>query len=288
MTGAGAPRSVADEVIDELNSAEFEPSEFIVAAGVLVIGVAVGRLVGRYVGRWFRNSRTVPEVIAADAAAGVRWLIYLIAIGAAANVVGVNIVWFGLAAIVFLVVAVLVLRPQVENLAAGLVLTTRSAFALGDVIKVDDTIGSVVDIGSHSTAIETIDGTRLHMPNKELLRQTVIAYSVHDTRRATFDLVIAPHTDLDRATSVITDALAQAPVIVDDPAPDVVATEIAADAVRLTICFWFPSDMVSDEPATGAAIRATYAALEDAGLELHVLEVAIVEQPVSDAPDDSG
>ena len=288
MTGAGAPRSVADEVIDELNSAEFEPSELIVAAGVLVIGVAVGRLVGRYVGRWFRHSRAVPEVIAADAAAGVRWLIYLIAIGAAANVVGVNIVWFGLAAIVFLVVAVLVLRPQVENLAAGLVLTTRSAFALGDVIKVDDTIGSVVDIGSHSTAIETIDGTRLHMPNKELLRQTVIVYSVHDTRRATFDLVIAPHTDLDRATSVITDALAQAPVIVDDPAPDVVATEIAADAVRLTVCFWFPSDMVSDEPATDAAIRATYAALEDAGLELHVLEVAIVEQPVSDAPDDSG
>ena len=275
-------------MIDELNSAEFEPSEFIVAAGVLVIGVAVGRLVSRYVGRWFRHSRPVPEVIAADAAAGVRWLIYLIAIGAAANVVGVNIVWFGLAAIVFLVVAVLVLRPQVENLAAGLVLTTRSAFALGDVIEVDDTIGSVVDIGSHSTAIETIDGTRLHMPNKELLRQTVIAYSVHDTRRATFDLVIAPHTDLDRATSVITDALAQAPVIVDDPAPDVVATEIAADAVRLTVCFWFPSDMVSDEPATDAAIRATYAALEDAGLELHVLEVAIVEQPVSDAPDDSG
>ena len=288
MTGAGAPRSVAEEVIDELNSAEFEPSEFIVAAGVLVIGVAVGRLVGRYVGRWFRNSRAVPEVIAADAAAGVRWLIYLIAIGAAANVVGAHIVWFGLAAIVFLVVAVLVLRPQVENLAAGLVLTTRSAFALGDVIEVDRQVGSVVEIGSHSTAIETIDGTRFHMPNTTLLRQTVVVYSVHEARRATFDLVIAPNTDLDRATSVITGALAHAPVIVDDPAPDVVASEIAADAVRLTVCFWFPSDMVSDEQATDAAIRATCAALEDAGLELHVLEVAILEQPVSDAPDDSG
>ena len=288
MTGAGAPRSVAEEVIDELNSAEFELSEFIVAAGVLVIGVAVGRLVGRYVGRWFRNSRAVPEVIAADAAAGVRWLIYLIAIGAAANVVGVNIVWFGLAAIVFLVVAVLVLRPQVENLAAGIVLTTRSSFALGDVIEVDDTIGSVVDIGSHSTAIETIDGTRFHRPNKELIRQTVIVYSVHEARRATFDLVLAPHTDLDLATSVITDALAGTPIIVDDPAPDVIASEIEVDAVQLTVAIWFPSRMISDEPALDAAIRATYAALEDAGLELHVLDISIVEPPASKPADGGG
>ena len=278
-TASSSSESVVDQVIDELNSAQFELSEFIVAIGVLVIGVLVGRLAGRYVGRWFRHSRAVPDAIAADAAAGLRWLIYLVAIGAAANVVGVNIVWFGLAAIVFLVVAVLVLRPQVENLASGIVLTTRSAFALGDVIEVDDTIGSVVDIGSHSTAIETIDGTRFHMPNKELLRQMVVVYSAHETRRATFDLALAPHTDLDRATSIITDALAQAPIIVDDPAPDVVASEIDTNAVQLTVAIWFPSQMISDEPALDAAIRATYAALEDAGLELHVPDIAIVEPP---------
>jgi small conductance mechanosensitive channel len=285
---SGSTTSVADQVIDKLNSAQFELSEFIVAAGVLIIGALLGRLAGRLVGRWFRNSRAVPAVIAADAAAGVRWLIYLVAIGAAANVVGVNIVWFGLAAIVFLVVAVLVLRPQVENLAAGIVLTTRSSFALGDVIEVDDTIGSVVDIGSHSTAIETIDGTRFHRPNKELIRQTVIVYSVHDTRRATFDLVLAPHTDLDLATSVITDALAGAPIIVDDPAPDVIASEIEVDAVQLTVAIWFPSRMISDEPALDAAIRATYAALEDAGLELHVLDISIVEPPASKPADGGG
>ena len=285
---SGSTTSVADQVIDKLNSAQFELSEFIVAAGVLIIGALLGRLAGRLVGRWFRNSRAVPAVIAADAAAGVRWLIYLVAIGAAANVVGVNIVWFGLAAIVFLVVAVLVLRPQVENLAAGIVLTTRSSFALGDVIEVDRQVGSVVDIGSHSTAIETIDGTRFHMPNTTLLRQTVIVYSVHEARRATFDLVLAPHTDLDLATSVITDALAEAPIIVDDPAPDVIASEIEVDAVQLTVAIWFPSRMISDEPALDAAIRATYAALEDAGLELHVLDISIVEPPASKPADDGG
>ena len=112
MPGTGATTSVADQVIDELNSAQFELSEFIVAVGVLIIGALLGRLAGRYVGRWFRHSRSVPDVIADDAAAGVRWLIYLTAIGTAVSVVGVNIAWFGLAVIVVLVVAVLILRPR--------------------------------------------------------------------------------------------------------------------------------------------------------------------------------
>ena len=288
MQDSGSTTSVADQVIDELNSAQFELSDFIVAAGVLIIGAVLGRRAGRYAGRWFRDSRAVPEVISNDAAAGVRWLIYLIAIGTAANVIGVNVAWFGLAAIVVLVVAVLILRPQVQNLAAGIVLTTRSAFTLGDVIEVDHKIGSVVDIGSHSTAIETIDGTRFHIPNNTLLRQTVVVYSAHETRRSTFDLVLAPHTDRDRATSVITNALAQAPVIVNDPAPDVVASEVDANAVRLTVCVWYPSGMISDEPAIDAAIRATYTALEGAGLELHVFDVSIVDPPTSKAPDNDG
>ena len=47
-------------------------------------------------------------------------------------------------------------------------------------------------------------------------------------------------------------------------------------------------DRISDEPAIDAAIRATYAALDDAGLELHVLDVSIVEQPTSEPPDGGG
>ena len=91
----------------------------------------------------------------------------------------------------------------------------------------------------------------------------------------------------EQATAVITNALAQAPIIVKDPAPEVVASEIEANAVQLTVCFWLPSDMISDEPATDAAIRATCTALEDAGLELHVLDVSILEPPAS-APDGGG
>jgi small-conductance mechanosensitive channel len=224
-------------------------------------------------------------VIAADAAAGVRWLIYLLAIGTAANVAGVNIAWFGLAAVVVLVVAVLILRPQMENLAAGVVLTARPAFTLGDVIEVDETVGKVVDIGSHSTAVETIDGTRFFIPNKELLRRTVVVYSVHEARRSTFDLTLAPHTDLDQATTAITEALGRAPIIVDDPAPAVVASRIDVNAVQLTVHVWMPSKMISDEPALDAAIRTAYTALEDADLELHVLDISLLQPPSLETPD---
>lgn len=277
-----AAQSVTDDLIDTLNSAELSLGEFLAALVILIIGVLVGRLAGRYTGRWFRRSKTVPDVIAADVAAGVRWLIYLLAIGTAFRVIGVDVAWFALAAIVVLLVAVLVVRPQVENLAAGIVLTVRPAFSLGDVIEVDRRVGSVVEIGSHSTAIETIEGKRFHMPNSELLGQTVTVYSAKETRRTEFDLALEPHTDLDHATSVITDALAHAPIIVSDPAPDVVASKFDAATVRLTVRIWFPSNMLSDAPALDAAIRATYAALEGAGLELGVIDISITGPRLDD------
>lgn len=277
-----AAQSVTDDLIDTLNSAELSLGEFLAALVILIIGVLVGRLAGRYTGRWFRRSKTVPDVIAADVAAGVRWLIYLLAIGIAFRVMGVDVAWFALAAIVVLLVAVLVVRPQVENLAAGIVLTVRPAFSLGDVIEVDRRVGSVVEIGSHSTAIETIEGKRFHMPNSELLGQTVTVYSAKETRRTEFDLALEPHTDLDHATSVITDALAHAPIIVSDPAPDVVASKFDAATVRLTVRIWFPSNMLSDAPALDAAIRATYAALEGAGLELGVIDISITGPRLDD------
>jgi small-conductance mechanosensitive channel len=282
--GDMAVQSATDRLIDTLNSAELTLGEFLAALVVLIIGVVIGRLAGRYIGKWFRRSETVPDVIAADVAAGVRWFIYLLAIGTAFAVMGVNVAWFGLAAIGALLVAVLVLRPQVENLAAGMVLTVRPAFTLGDVIEVERKVGSVVEIGSHSTAIETIEGKRFHMPNSELLGQTVTVYSAKETRRTEFDLALEPHTDLDHATSVITDALAKAPIIASDPAPDVVASKFDANAVRLTVRIWFPSNMISDAPALDAAIRATYAALEAAGIELDVVDISITGPPPTGPP----
>ena len=175
-------------------------------------------------------------------------------------------------------IAGLVLRPQVENLAAGLVLTARPAFTIGDVIEVEHHIGEVIEIGSHSTALMTIEGKRVNLPNKELLGQTVTVFSAQEVRRTEFDLSLEPHTDLGHATEVITSALADAPIIVDEPAPDVVAREFEANAVGLTVRFWFPSNMMSDDRALDAAIRSTYTALEAAGIELDVPDVKVIER----------
>ena len=86
---------------------------------------------------------------------------------------------------------------------------------------------------------------------------------------------------------MITGALADAPIIVDDPAPNVVARGFEANAVGLTVRFWFPSNMMSDDRALDAAIRSTYSALEAAGIELDVPDVKVIERR-DDRPPDAG
>ena len=269
---------------DELQDGEFSIAELIVAMAVLIIGHFVALLSKRLVNRYFARIPGVPAVIVGDVATIVQWVVYLVAIGIALSVVGVDVAWFAIAAIVILIVAGLVLRPQVENLAAGLVLTARPAFTVGDVIEVDRKVGTVMEIGSHSTALMTVEAKRVSMPNKELLGQTVTVYSAKEARRTDFYLALEPHTDLDHATTVITDALTHAPIIVSDPAPEVVASKFDANAVGLTVWIWFPSTMISDAPALDAGIRATYAALEAAGLELDVVDISVIEQKPTNQP----
>jgi len=253
---------------------------------VLAVAIPVAHVVGRLVNRWFRRVPSIPVEIVGDVANGFRWLVFLIAVGIAFSILGLDVAWFALAALVIIVVGGLVLRPQMENLAAGLVLTARPAFTIGDVIEVAHNVGAVVQIGSHSTAIETIEGKRVHLPNAEMLSRTITVYSARDSRRTEFDLKVRSHTDLDEAATVITRALAEAPILVSDPAPDVVASRISDNAVTLTVRVWFPSTMVSDAPAIDAGIRAAYRALEDAGIELDIIDISITQEAA--APADPG
>ncbi len=260
---------------EEMQDGDFSITELLVAIAVLVLGYLLARLTRRVIRRSFRRIPDVPDVIVEEVARLAQWVIYLLAIGVALTVAGVDVAWFAIAAIVVLVVAALVLRPQIENLAAGLVLTARPGFTVGDVIAVEGYVGEVVEIGAHSTSLTTVAGPNVNIPNSELLNQTVTVYTAKPARRTEFDLAVVPLTDLDHATSVIEGALADAPILVSDPKADVLATGFEDNSVTLTVRIWFPSSMLSEKPAISAAVHATYAALQSEGIQLATTDITV-------------
>lgn len=257
-----------DDVEGSVEAAQTTGWDVLAAAIVLIVAYPVGRVAQRLVQRGFRKAPGVSPEIIYDVSRGVKYVVYLIAVSIALVLVGVGTSWVAIVVVVVVLVAALIARPQIQNTSAGLVLTMRPSFHVGDEIEVMDTRGTVRQIGSHSTELESVDGVRIYIPNTSMLGEMVHVYTTSDARRAQFDMSLATGTDIAKALGVISKALPTAKGVLSDPPSDVVASQLDQDAMVVTARFWYSSEVETDAVPVSAAILAVREALDGAGIEL--------------------
>jgi small-conductance mechanosensitive channel len=259
--------SLVDDLEEALKQAQISGWDVVAAIAVLAAAIPIGSLVRRAVERALGRFETIPTIVSQDVARLARWVVYLLALGVALSVLGVDVAWIALLTVFTLIVVGLTLRPIVENTSAALVLTMRPAFGVGDEIAVGDFAGTVVEIGSHSTVLKTVDGVRIHVPNTSMLGQTVKVYTAFDTRRTEFAVSVPAGTDLAKAASCIVDALSSVDAVVSDPPPEALIGALDQDAIVYKARFWYPSSMPTDAAALSDAIGVVHAALLQRGIE---------------------
>ena len=257
-----------DDVEGAVESAQVTGWQVLAAVIVLIVAYPVGRLAQRLVKRAFRKTPDVAPEIIYDVSRGARYLIYLSAAAIALVLVGVGSSWIAIVIVAVLLIAVLVARPQIQNTSAGLVLTMRPSFGVGDQIEVMDTRGTVFQIGSYSTALESADGVKSYIPNTSMLGEMVHVYTASDSRRAQFDMSLAAGTDITKALGIIAKSLTTTKGVLSDPASEVLASGLDQDAMIVTARIWYSSKLKSDAAPVSAAILAVRNALGEAGIEL--------------------
>jgi small-conductance mechanosensitive channel len=257
-----------EDVEGSVEAAQVTGWDVLAAVIVLILAYPIGRLAQRLAKRAFRKAPGVPPEIVYDVTRGAKYLIYLIAAAIALVLVGVGSSWVAIVVVAVLLVGVLIARPQIQNTSAGLVLTVRPSFGVGDEIEVMDTRGTVLQIGSHSTELESVDGVRSYIPNTKMLGEMVHVYTTSDARRAQFDMSLAAGTDIAKALGIIAKSLPTAKGVLPDPAPEVLASRLDQDAMIVTARIWYSSKLKTDIAPVSAAILAVRNALDDAGIEL--------------------
>ncbi len=262
--------SQVQQLGDALNASDVTGWNVLAAVVVVVGGIALGSLVRRLTVKAVRRIDGVPEGIAQDAGRAAAWLAYIVAGAMALSILGVSVGWVTIVVVVVAIVGVLMVRPMIENSAAGMLLTIRPAFGVNDQIGTVSHEGTVTEIGSRSTVLKTSDGRKVHVPNTEVLSQPIIVYTAFDSRKASFDITVEPDTDLERTTKLLLAAIADVKDVRHDPPAAVQATGVVNNAVVLSISYWYPSSMTSDGPVTDGVIRATMPALADAGIKLAI------------------
>ena len=277
--GEGATLIVAQteelEKIDEAITTS-SASNWDIAAAILLLLLAwpVAAIIGRLAKRVARRIPSTPDYVPELVGQSIRWLVMLIAIAWAMSLIGVQVGWFALVVATGLIVFILMVRPLIENLAAGLLLQSRPSFGIGDQIETNGYRGDVIAITARSTIIQTRDWRRIHVPNQDVLDNSLEVHTAFERRRSSLDLTIDYSVDPDDAQEVIVNALREVDGVLDDPEPYVLARGFG-DGTILQLRWWHDPDLRSQSRTLDRVVRAIRRCLADAGIDIATPEIRV-------------
>lgn len=160
----------------------------------------------------------------------IKWLLYAFSIAVIYPLIpgGQSDIFKGVSVLLGVIVS-LGSSSVVGNIMAGLVITYMRAFKIGDRIKLNDTVGNVIEKSAFVTRIKTPKNEIITIPNSFILSSQTTNYS-HSARR--FGLII--HTSVTigydapwrQVHQLLIDAAKATPEIIPEPVPFVLETSL--------------------------------------------------------------
>ncbi len=132
----------------------------------------------------------------------------------------------------------LAMKDSLSNVAAGLMLLILRPYKAGDYVDCGTVSGTIKMMGLFSTEVETIDGMFIMIPNSVIIAAPVKNYSRNPRRRADIPVGIAYGDSLPDALTALKKLMNENEQILQDPAPEVLVSELADHSVNLTLRFW--------------------------------------------------
>lgn len=180
-------------------------------------------------------------------------------------------------------------RNIAENYLAGVLLSARNPFAIGDQVQVGELIGKVVRLTSRDTVLMTLDGNHLRIPNSEIITTAMTNFSRNPLRRFEFMVGVSVDHDIVEARNLGIATLRRMRGVLPDPGPQALISELGDSTVQLRFLAWIDQHQSDFQKARSEAIRMVKCAFDAAGIEMpepiyriHLREAGMVQ------PDDAG
>ncbi len=207
-------------------------------------------------------------------------LVVLITIGLFTDNVGSLLVGAGFLGIVVGMAA----RQTLGAALAGFVLMFSRPFEMGDWVTIGEYDGTVTEISIINTRLRSFDGEVVTIPNDEVRSTAVIDRSQRNRLRVEIDVGVDYDADVNRAASVITDAIADIDGIARMPAPNVVTKRFADSAVVLGVRYWITDPSMRKRWRTQTAAMSAI----KSGLEYEGITIPFPQQTLSAREEEFG
>ena len=250
-----------------------------VVAGLVLIVVSfpLSRGIAWLVGRGLRKVK-MPDELRPLIRRLTRASVMIVLFAVAMSLMGVSVAWFTVVLAAVLLVAVLMLRPLLENFSAGLLLEVRSPFVVDDEIETNGHEGTVEAVSGRTTVLRTTDGRRINIPSTDVLSNSITVYTAFDKRRSSMTLGIAYDSDFDAVDKELVAALSSAEGVLDDPPPSVRGTGFGSGTYELELRWWHHPGLGDESEVLDRVVRNVKKRLDAADIAMPSPE-RVMRQP---------
>ena len=211
-----APQEVT-EYINIFKS--LDVSQAITALLIFVIGVLIVKLLLKSFNKLLLKSKAIPPTLHGVLKTILRIVLYLIVCMTVANYIGIPITSFLTLLSVISLAVTLAVQGMLNNLVGSFIILVSKPLEVNDFVEIDGKSGTVKEIKTMYTRLETPDGRNLYIPNSHIYTANLINYNQIGRRRVEVDVSASYDCHPDQVRKAILEAVAETGNALENPAP---------------------------------------------------------------------
>jgi len=133
-------------------------------------------------------------------------------------------------------------QTSISNLISGLFLLSEKPFAVGDVIKIGETVGIISSIDLMSTKIRTFDNKFIRIPNEKILNTELTNITYFPIRRLDIMIRISYQEDFNRVRGVLLELAEKNPFCLNEPEPIIIFNDFGEYACEILFGIWYAKE----------------------------------------------
>jgi len=139
------------------------------------------------------------------------------------------------------------LQEIVKNFISGLILLTERPVKVGDMVSIGGVEGDIRRINVRATEIQLGDRSTMIVPNSQLISQNVrnVTMSQNTLGTATLQLTLPLDIDPEQVRDLLLDAYRENEAILEQPAPSVTFSQLAANGITLSVTGFVASPRIA-------------------------------------------
>ncbi len=137
-------------------------------------------------------------------------------------------------------------QTSASNIISGLFLLGERPFTVGDIIKVNGTIGEVLSVDMLSVKLRTMDNTFVRVPNETIIKSELTNIRHFPIRRIDLVVGVAYHEDMREVRRVLLEVADHNALCLEEPAPKIFFTGFDDSALSHEFRVWAKTENFID------------------------------------------